>query len=53
MRPLALAFLVAIGLTFAVAAMADERPDPCAGHVTPDGIHADAMGPCDEMPAVP
>lgn len=24
--------------------------DPCAGHQTRDGIHADEMGPCDEMP---
>jgi len=29
--------------------------DPCAGHVTPDGITADAIvaDPCNEMPGVP
>ena len=58
MTRLALATLAAIIATMAaallaVAALAGDVLDPCAGHVTPDGITADAMGPCDEMPDVP
>lgn len=44
------AVLVTLG-TFAVVADA-VNDDPCTGHQTPDGITADAMGPCDEMPGV-
>ena len=42
----ALACLAVVALAFAT------DDDPCAGHQTPDGITADAMGPCDELPGV-
>ena len=43
-----------LGLTATLAASAcSTKHDPCLGHATPDGIPADQMGPCDEMPGVP
>jgi hypothetical protein len=50
MRALAASLLVAVVSVFGLAAWTDD--DPCKGHVTPDGITADQMGPCDEMAAV-
>lgn len=44
--------VVAVVAVFVLAAFT-RGDDPCAGHVTPDGVTADAMGPCDEMPGVP
>lgn len=51
MRAFVAALIVAVASVVGLGAWATDD-DPCAGHVTPDGITADAMGPCDEMPAV-
>ena len=51
MRAFAAALVVAVVSVVGLAAWTDD--DQCKGHVTPDGISADQMGPCDEMPGVP
>ena len=50
MRALAASLALAVASVVLVGWAVDD--DPCAGHVTPDGIAADQMGPCDEMPGV-
>ena len=50
MRAFMVSLLLTPALVAGLAAWTDD--DPCKGHVTPDGIAADQMGPCDEMPAV-